>query len=161
MGERRLSDMSWDCQAQPGNHALRGFRQRQRQRIRRGALDHGGRQHGQDERYEQIQLTLADHIVDQEFRRRRQHQSRRSADDDENQAKGEILAARLDELPDFLGDRAIGPAAPRTLWTATSEASRMAQKAPSSWRTAGAPKPAARAHRSSPPARLASGVWKA
>ena len=87
--------------AQLGDQLLRGFGERLGQGERGQALNQGRREHDSDQRIEQMEMLLADDVVDQILGGSRQHQAGDAVDHHQPQAEAKQGTARADELPDL------------------------------------------------------------
>ena len=96
---RQAPDVRLHLQAKLRNHPLRGFRQQLRQRERGQSLNHGGGHYDQHNRRQELDMTFADDVVHQVFRRGGKHQSRYAVDAHQRKAECEDPAPRLDEYP--------------------------------------------------------------
>ncbi len=65
---RQASDVRLHLFAQLGDHALRGFREKLRERVGSDALHQRGAEQNEDEREEILRLVLAEDVVHDEFR---------------------------------------------------------------------------------------------
>ena len=95
--DREPSDVRLDLSAQLRDETLRGLGQKLRQRERRDPLDERRRDDGAEERQEHLGASLADHVVDQELRRRRKDEPRDAVDRHEDHPEGEDPLARRHE----------------------------------------------------------------
>src|SRR5438270_632523 len=88
--------------SQLGNHPLRRFGEQLRQREGGHALYGGGSHDGQSQRSKQVDLALADDVIDQKLGRSRQHQACQPVDGHQDQAKQQKHALGPNERPSFL-----------------------------------------------------------
>ena len=94
IGDREAADVLLHAAAQLGDELLRGFGERLRQGERGQALDEGRRQHHADQRIEQLEMPLADDVVDQIFGGGGQHQAGDAVDHHQRHAQAEQGTAR-------------------------------------------------------------------
>ena len=99
------ADVRLHLAPQLGDQPLRGLGEELRQREGRDALDERRADDGGEERDEHLRVTLADHVVDEELRRRRQHEPRHAVDGHEDHAERENPPARRDERLDVREER--------------------------------------------------------
>ena len=97
VADREPRHVRFDAAPHVGNRALCRHPQHLRERERGAGLHERCRTGGERERREQLGASLADDVVDQEFRRRGKHQSDEAVDDHQREADGETPAPRGDE----------------------------------------------------------------
>ena len=97
IADRQARDVRFDAAAHVGDRALRGHAEHLRQRERRHRLDEGRGAGGERQRHQQVRAPLADHVVDQVLRRRRQHQPGEPVDQHQREPETQAAAARPDE----------------------------------------------------------------
>jgi hypothetical protein len=85
---------------------LRGFGKQLRQAEGSDALYQRGPHHGQNQRPQQVVMTLADDIVHQIFRGGRQHQPRHTIDGHQHHAESQQAPSRPHQCPDIGQQRA-------------------------------------------------------
>ena len=94
----QTADMFLHFAPQLGDQALAFLGEELGEGERGDALNDGGGEYGADDPFEQGDLVLIDHIVDQKFRGARQDQAAQSADDHQQETEREFAAARAHEF---------------------------------------------------------------
>ena len=98
VGHRQPADVLLHLAAQFGDQALAFFGKQLGEGERGDALNDGSGENSTHDPFEEVDLMLIDHIIDQEFRGARQDQATQTADDHQQETEREFAAARTDEF---------------------------------------------------------------
>ena len=102
VGHRQPADVLLHLAPQLGDQSLALLGKQLREGERGDALNDGGGENRADDPFQQVDLVLVDHVIDQKLGGAGQDQAAQPADDHQQEAEREFAAARADE---FLEER--------------------------------------------------------
>ncbi len=95
---RQVEHVALHLRAELRDEVLGLHAEQEHERIGRGGLDGDRSAHEPDQRIEQVDVAVADHVVDDVAAGVRQDQARQAVDEDQDQAQGDELPAWPDDL---------------------------------------------------------------